>query len=261
MLMLEEFRDVLAVKCGNEINGQVLYWTTLYFYKNLIIDTGCPHTAYEVKDFFKDREFDVVLVTHHHEDHAGGAFMFEKVYAPEKTLEILRNPQKIPKYRQLVWGQPKPVIAEPLKSRMEFDNVSVEVVETPGHSFDHVCFLIDDKLFMGDLIGSKRLVICMRDEDYIGVIESIKKVLKLDFEKAYGGHVVLTKDEVKDFLNYLLDLKDRTDELYNKGKTVEEIVNTLLSDVPQKVILMEQMSEMEWARANLIRSLLGPLGK
>ena len=36
----------------------------------------------------------------------------------KKSLEILRNPPKIPKYRQIVWGQPKPVHAKPLKNRM-----------------------------------------------------------------------------------------------------------------------------------------------
>jgi len=53
------------------------------------------------------------------EDHCGGAHVFKQpVFTPRQSLEILRNPPKIPKYRQIVWGQPKPVHAKPLKNRM-----------------------------------------------------------------------------------------------------------------------------------------------
>ena len=50
-----ELGDILAVRCGNMVGGKVPYWTTLYCYKNLLIDTGCAHTAGEVKEFFKGR--------------------------------------------------------------------------------------------------------------------------------------------------------------------------------------------------------------
>jgi len=75
-------------------------------------------------------------------------FFSQPVYASRESLEILKNPPKIPEYRQIVWGQPKPVHAKPLKNRMEFEDVTVEVIETPGHSFDHVSFLIDEKLLV-----------------------------------------------------------------------------------------------------------------
>jgi len=53
------------------------------------------------------------------EDHCGGAHVSKQpVFTPRQSLEILRNPPKIPKYRQIVWGQPKPVHAKPLKNRM-----------------------------------------------------------------------------------------------------------------------------------------------
>ncbi|MEX2702594.1 MAG: hypothetical protein Q6368_005980 [Candidatus Baldrarchaeota archaeon] len=29
MIKVEEVNNVFAIKCGNEINGRVLYWTTL----------------------------------------------------------------------------------------------------------------------------------------------------------------------------------------------------------------------------------------
>jgi len=155
MIKVEEVNNVLAIKCGNEVNGQVLYWTTLYYYKNLVIDTGCPHTAHEIKDFFHSKAVKAILITHYHEDHCGGTHVFKQpVYAPRKSLEILKSPPKILEYRRIVWGQPKPVHAKPLKSRMRSEDVTV--IDTPGYSFDHVSFLIDEKLFSGDLVMAMR---------------------------------------------------------------------------------------------------------
>ena len=66
MIKVEEVDDVLAIKCGSEVNGRVLYWTTLYYYKNLVIDTGCLHTAHELKDFFHSKAVKAILITHYH---------------------------------------------------------------------------------------------------------------------------------------------------------------------------------------------------
>lgn len=256
MLLPEEIDNVLMLKCGTEVSGQILYTTRLYYYRNLLIDTGCPHTAQEVKNFISDREVKAVLLTHYHEDHSGGAFLFENVHAPEKSLKMLKQPPDLPEYRKVIWGQPQPADASPLDSQMEFGGVEVEVVDTPGHSFDHVSFLIDGKLFMGDVIGSKKVLVAMKGEDYREIISSVKKILSLDFEKAYGGHVILTKEEVEEFLDYLMNLKSRVEELSSQGRSVEEIADLLLPNVPEKVLLMERVSSMEWSRVNLVRSLI-----
>jgi glyoxylase-like metal-dependent hydrolase (beta-lactamase superfamily II) len=258
MLKTQQLGDVLSLSSGKEVGGQVLYWVNFYFYRGIVIDTGCPHTENEVRSFFEKREVKAVLLTHYHEDHIGGANAFDtSVFAPEKSLYILKNPPVIPKYRQIVWGQPEPVLAEPLKETMNFDDVEIRVIETPGHSFDHVCFLIDDKLFSGDLIVSTKQIVSMKEEDYVTTIESLKRVLKLNFERAYGGPGSVTKEEAKEYLDYLVELKKRVEELHSEGKSIKEIVDTVFPNPPAKAILMEQWSEMEWARENLVRSLLG----
>ena len=45
-------------------------------------------------------------------------------------------------------------------------------------------------------------------------------------------------------------------ELYSYVLGVEEIVESLFAKPPQKVLLMEAVSEKEWAGENLIRSLI-----
>ena len=45
--------DFVSIDVGKALNGEPYYWTTFYYYKGLIIDTGCPHVAKESVDFLE----------------------------------------------------------------------------------------------------------------------------------------------------------------------------------------------------------------
>ncbi|MEM3442468.1 MAG: MBL fold metallo-hydrolase [Candidatus Bathyarchaeia archaeon] len=256
--------DFISISVGKEYDNEPYYWTTFYYYRGLIIDTGCPHTAEEATKFFEDANLKVeaVLLTHFHEDHSGGAYMFKEkfdvdIFAPKKSLERLLNPQEVPTYRQIVWGQPKPVKAVPLQQEMEFGDVNVRTIETPGHSFDHVTFSTNNLLFIGDVVANPNPIIIMREEDYISLIDSLKNIVNLNFEVAYGGHGVWSKKEVANTLNNILRLKEAVENFWKRGLTVDQIVEKVFPKTPSKVLLMEEMSEGEWSRRNLVESLLG----
>ena len=257
MLEVTRHNDVTVLRSGREVSGKVPYWVNFYYYGNVIFDTGCFWSKEEVRDFFRRRKVEGVLITHHHEDHIGAASIFRKVFAPEKSLTLLKNPRKIPEYRQVVWGQPEPANAEPLEDRMCFGDMDVVVIDTPGHDFDHVCFLVDEKLFSGDLVVSTNQIVCMRQENLIEIIESLKKVLKFKFEFAYGGPRVASREEVEEYLTYLTDLRKRAEELYAEEKDIEEIVNVLFPNPSKKALMMEFVSGGEWSRENFVQSLLG----
>jgi len=256
--------NFISISVGKEYDEQPYYWTTFYYYKGLIVDTGCPHTAEESLNFIEKMKLDVkaVLLTHYHEDHSGGAYLFKErfdvdVLAPKKSLEILANPPEIPAYRQIVWGQPKPIKANPLKREMKFNQVTVTTLETPGHSFDHVSFLTENIMFIGDLVTNPTPIIMKKEEDCIALIDSLKMVVNLDSETAYGGHGFWDKNGVKSTLNNMLKLKEKVDVLWSMGLSAEQIVEKIFSNVPEKVVSMEEMSEYEWSRRNLVESLLG----
>lgn len=257
-------KNFISISVGKEYDEKPYYWTTFYYYKGLIIDTGCPHTAEEAAKFIEDMRFSVnaILLTHYHEDHSGGARLFKEkfkvnVFAPKKSLKILANPPEIPAYRKIVWGQPESVEANPLKTKMNISDLTVRVFDTPGHSFDHVSFLIEEDLFMGDLVANPNPIIIMKEEDSINVINSLKKLLKVDFREAYGGHGVWKKEDIKTALNNMLKLKENVETLWRMGLNAEQIVEKIFSNVPNKVLQMEEASEGEWSRKNLVESLLG----
>ncbi|MCS7121983.1 MAG: MBL fold metallo-hydrolase [Archaeoglobaceae archaeon] len=251
-LSFEKVEKVNVYKCGTLVGNFVPYWVYFYKYEDFLFDCGCPNVAFEIENAVGD--VSAVYVTHYHEDHVGAAHLFRKVYAPEKSLKILRNPLEIPGYRKIVWGQPKALDPIPVKEKDVVNGV--KVVETPGHSFDHVCYLVDDLVFSGDLVINTRQMVVMREENCLQIIESLKKVLKFDFSYAFGGIGPCSREDVEKYLEYLENLRDKVNELHSAGKSLEEIVEIVFPNPPQKVVLMELISEREWSRENMVKSLI-----
>ncbi|MEM4279065.1 MAG: MBL fold metallo-hydrolase [Archaeoglobaceae archaeon] len=257
VLTISEQGGVKVVKCGNEVGGKVLYWVHFFSYGGVLFDSGCPHTANEVFSAFKEKE--AVLLTHYHEDHIGGAIELQKampIYAPRKSLDILRNPPQIPQYRKIVWGQPSAVNANELEEIVKIGSFEIEVIDTPGHSFDHVSFLVGKNLFCGDLVITRGQIVCMREERLLETIKSLKKVLSYDFDFAFSGVGVFPREKVEDYLNYLEELRGKILNLWRAGKTIDEIVAEVFPNPNEKALMMEIVSEKEWARENMVKSLL-----
>lgn len=104
-----------------------------------------PGEAPQVIDFLNknDLELQAILVTHFHHDHVEGipglkqAFPNAQIYGPEKTEN--------------------PFIQTKLKQGDELSlstTLSFKVLETPGHTHDHIVYYNDKYLFCGDTLFS-----------------------------------------------------------------------------------------------------------
>jgi len=140
---------------------------------------------------------------------------------------------------------------------MTIENLAIKIIETPGHSFDHVSILIGRDFFIGDLVTNPNPIIAMKEEDSKEVISSLKKILKFEFDKAYSGLGVWDRSEVKNTLENTLRLKGKVEALRRKGLSIDQIVERIFPNPPKKVIQMEEVSGGEWSRKNLVESLLG----
>ena len=55
LLTWEKIADsFLSISVGKEYGAGPHYWTTFYYYRGLMIDTGCPDTAQEAGNFIEE---------------------------------------------------------------------------------------------------------------------------------------------------------------------------------------------------------------
>jgi glyoxylase-like metal-dependent hydrolase (beta-lactamase superfamily II) len=171
-----------------------------------LIDAGAPNQWSTVRPWVQEQNdthgIDRVLVTHHHEDHAGNAGRVQDlldvpVYAPEASLERLRDGFSIEPYRWLVWGRPVPVEAEPVPAVLSLaDGTTLRTLPAPGHADDMVCYLAEayGLLFTADLYITRRPQYLRYDEHAPRLIESLHAVLQHDVRTLLCAHRGVVED-------------------------------------------------------------------
>ena len=171
-----------------------------------LIDTGAPNQWSVVRNWVTKQNdehgIERVLVTHHHEDHAGNAGRIQElidvpVYAPEASLERLRDGFSIEPYRWVVWGRPTPVEAQPVPETLSLtDGTALRTVSAPGHADDMVCYLAEayGLLFSADLYITRRPQYLRYDEDALRLIESLHDVLQHPFHTLLCAHRGVVED-------------------------------------------------------------------
>ncbi len=113
---------------------------------------------------------------------------------------------------------------------MTLDGVRVRMLHwTPAHtSGDLVVFLPDQKIvFGGDLLVTNRPDTLIHVEKHgmvSGWLESVKGILALDADVFVTGHGdLMTKDDVRKKLAYILDRYDKVKAMAAQGKSLDEI--------------------------------------
>jgi glyoxylase-like metal-dependent hydrolase (beta-lactamase superfamily II) len=174
----------------------------------LLIDPG-PDDERHVGDIRRSiagRPVDGILLTHAHADHSASASLLSgelgaPILASSSTLARLNLPGRV-----LADGDAVPVSAGgPSRSRLQ-------VVETPGHSADHLSFLLLPQrwLFTGDLVlGSGSSAVLHPDGrvgDYIG---SIRKLEALRPARLFPGHGPEVSDAAAKLEEYRLHRLER----------------------------------------------------
>ncbi|NYE56477.1 MBL fold metallo-hydrolase [Carboxydothermus ferrireducens] len=263
MLKTKVFQEILAIKMGRTIFGKLLYPVHAFYFDGVLIDTGCWHCRFEFSSFLKELNIDKVILTHAHEDHFGNVWAAEKwqipVYVDEKGLPFLREPRrlKMELYRKITWGEPAKAKALPLPQLVETQHFTLEVIKTPGHSPDHVCFYEPENgyLFSGDLYLGERQNLLMDTENFWEIRNSLKKVLALNPKILFcglNGYVPGASEKLRAKLNYWDDLADRVLDLADKGLSLREIDQVMF----KKKHVISIVSGGSFSSLNLVRSII-----
>jgi len=132
----------------------------------------------KVLEEIKDLEVKYIINTHHHPDHIIGN---RRIHLKTKA-KIIQHKLSPTKHH----------IAVEDNQEIKLGNLILKVLHTPGHSKDHICILVDNKIFTGDLlfvghIGGTGPY--FKGSDEAQEIKSLKRLMDLPEEtEVYPSH-------------------------------------------------------------------------
>jgi len=233
----------------------------VYVVDGLLIDTGPSKFSKEFGDFFSGKHIEQVVLTHHHEDHSGNAALLQKkgmpVYVHDSALPFCRKPASLPMYRLFFWGRRKKFSPTPLSNTVQTKNKTIQVIETPGHSFDHIALYDagEGAIYTGDLFVTPKTKLCLRWENACEVMDSLEKLLELDFQTVFCSHAGIIKNGrelLKMKLDYLENLQGEVLQLHNSGWDIGSIAKKYFP----KTAILKYLSFNEWSSEHLVKSLI-----
>lgn len=160
-----------------------------------------------------------VLVTHTHIDHA-------------PLANRLARELGVPAFGHSAGPEFDPDLVLEDGSSLAVGNARLEVIHTPGHADDHLCFRVGDVLFTGDhIMGGSSVMV----EDMGSYLTSLARLKGIGLTRLHPGHgdEMDQPDRVIDW--YLAHRRQRHEEILEAiragAKSSEEIVEVVYRDV------------------------------
>ncbi len=194
----------------------------------IVIDPGPDDTGHVAQVLDRARtagqEIALILVTHAHGDHLGGAARL----ARESGAQVARWHAGD---RPLEDGQ-----------TVALDGLSIRVLHTPGHAPDHAAFHWEERrvLFAGDLIiGRGTVVISPPAGSMQDYLRSLERVAGLDLMVIAPGHGPLISDPAARVAEYIAHRRMRErqvlEALAGGARTPGEIAGAIYSDLDPRL--------------------------
>ncbi|MCK4730205.1 MAG: MBL fold metallo-hydrolase [Candidatus Aenigmarchaeota archaeon] len=184
----------------------------------LLVDTGLGISFEKIIGDIKDaglhpEKIKILLNTHCHYDHIGGNNLFKKltdaeIYVPEMDAENIET-GKNTFYKFFGNNFVSSQVNKKLKDGeiIKTENYSFKVIHTPGHTKGSICLYESEKkiLISGDTLFSDSIGRTdLSGGNEIELINSLKKLQKLDIELLLPGHGNFKKGGIKDLIEELL---------------------------------------------------------
>ena len=256
--------DVSAFGFGFQPIGKPRLFAYCFFVDGLLIDTGQSRMRREVMDATANLPIDQILITHHHEDHNGNLKALQErnqvpAYASPLCVELMRDPPKISFAQFLVWGKTEANFdILTIEESIETPKYKFELILAPGHAPDMYCLYERNEgwLFPADLWVKQYIRYFMRPESMADQIDSIRKILELDFDVLFCSHnpqLKGGKDLMQQKLQFLEDFYGRAAGLYAKGLGDKQIFKQMGLKEDR---LTKLLSGGALAGINMVRSVI-----
>lgn len=196
--MLETSRhdDVARIECSTAVSRAFGYRVSVFVVRDVLIDTGFPRVVKPLLAALAPMRLRGALVTHYHEDHAGNVDALTRlgipVGMPSATRELVREPRPIGLYRRVCWGVAPALTRDPIP----FDDPSLRLIPSPGHTADHhvVWDLDRETMFGGDLFIGVKVRIAHPNEDLRQQSRSLRAMAALRPKRFFDAHRGLLPD-------------------------------------------------------------------
>ena len=267
------------------------FFTSVYLIDGLLIDTGAPGGVKDFEIFIdslgEDHAVRKCVITHAHEDHAGGAFLLQEkynipIFSGTQSIPILSKGFTYPDYRQIFWGfeglSPVSVKAQIGSISSASGQYHLEQLPLKGHAPDLIAYVEKQQqwAFVADLMLPSYKRIFGGSSDIQENIEDIyHSLLKLhDFCNGMdnlwiyvsGQGVFRGCDIILQRASEISQLHEQVYEIQASLKPKQLSETRLLKKIVRKVFGGESSSAIasrgELSHTNLVKSLLQwPLGE
>jgi len=261
----ETFGEIEAFQLGFGPFGRPLMSVYMYWLDGHLIDTGQRNMRQAVMGLLAARKVEGVLLTHHHEDHSGNAAAIRRVHGAgvtghPQTCRLMESGFSIRPYQFYVWGKADRTEVVPFNRFYEAGRFRFKPIHTPGHSSDHTVYLEESRgwLFSGDLYLGDKIKYFRADEQLAEQIDSLKKVLRFDFDSMLCAHrpcLQNGKMRLQSKLSFLEDFFGNVLAMKQKGYSERAIIRKLSSGQDR---LVKWVTLGNASFANMVRSAMKP---
>jgi glyoxylase-like metal-dependent hydrolase (beta-lactamase superfamily II) len=169
-----------------------------------------------------------ILVTHGHADHTGG------------VVELRARLGGVPVYAFSQHATPMLDHEAPDGTTWRVGGDTLRAIHTPGHSFDHLCFLLEaaQVLFAGDHISGITTNVIGDMLDYLDALKRLQSLAIVEIVPAHGPHVADPQAKIAEYIAHRLLREQQILFVLRQlgpGTTIPQMVAQIYQDVDPKL--------------------------